>query len=155
VAERQRRTSVTVVSLPLDEVHLADTSAWSKARNNDKLTVSFDDAARRGLISTCELVALELLRSAQNRGRFEHQSDLLARLRACPIGAEQFERAREVQASLAARGHHRGVKPVDLLIAAAGEAAALPILHYDHDYDVIASVTGQPVRWLSAPGSLP
>lgn len=153
--ERRRRSAVTVVSFPLDEVHLADTSAWSKARNNDELTVSFDDAARRGLISTCELVALELLRSARNRQRFERQSELLARMGTCAIGAEQFERARQVQASLAARGHHRGVKPADLLIAAAGEAAGLPILHYDHDYDIIASVTGQAVRWLSPPGSLP
>jgi predicted nucleic acid-binding protein len=60
-----------------------------------------------------------------------------------------------VQAALAERGHHKGVKPADLLIAAAGEAAGLAILHYDHDYDIIASVTRQPVRWLSTRGSLP
>jgi hypothetical protein len=30
----------------------------------------------------------------------------------------------------------------------------VPIVHYDHDYDVIASVTGQPVRWAASPGSI-
>lgn len=156
MTERRRRAAVaTIVHFPLDEAHLADTSAWSKARNHDVLASSFDDAARRGLIATCDLVALELLRSARNLDRFGNQSELLANLTDCPIGVAEFQRAREVQAALAAGGHHRGVKPVDLLIAAAAEAAGLPILHYDHDYDVIASITQQPVRWLSARGSLP
>jgi len=28
------------------------------------------------------------------------------------------------------------------------------IVHYDQDYDLIASVTGQPARWVAARGSL-
>jgi predicted nucleic acid-binding protein len=156
MAERRRHTSgASVVGFPLDVPHLADTSAWSKARNHDALAALFDDAARGGLIATCDLVALELLRSARNHQRFERQNELLTNLPACPLGTAQFARAREMQASLAASGHHRGVKHSDLLIAAAGEAAGLPILHYDHDYDLIASVTKQPIRWLSARGSLP
>lgn len=140
--------------MPLRDPHLADTSAWSKARNEPALSTVFDDAARRGLIVTCELVALEILRSAQNNDRLLRQTALLANLKNCPIGADELVRAREVQAALAANGHQRGVKPVDLVIAAAAEAAALPILHYDHDYDIIAEVTGQPVRWLAERGSL-
>lgn len=37
----------------------------------------------------------------------------------------QLDRARAVPAELAAAGKHRGVKPTDLLIAAAAEAAEL------------------------------
>ena len=49
---------------------------------------------------------------------------------------------------------HRAVKHQDLLIAAAAEAAGLPVLHYDQDFERIAAVTGQPVEWLAPRGSL-
>jgi len=143
-----------VAAMPLREQHLADTSAWSKARNDTALAAQFDDAARRGLIASCDLVAIELLRSARNQDRFRQQSAMLGALRGCPIGEAEVRRAREVQAMLAEAGHHRGVKPPDLLIAAAAEAAELPVLHYDHDYDLIADVTGQPAVWVAARGSL-
>ena len=149
-----RESRDMVLEPSLRERHLVDTSAWSKARNDDRLAVVFDDAVRGGLIVTCDLVALELLRSARNMERFTHQSSLLGELTSVPVGAEQFVRAREVQSMLADEGHHRGVRPADLLIAAAAEAASLPLLHYDHDYDLVASVTGQPTRWLAPRGSL-
>ena len=59
-------------------------------------------------------------------------------------------------ACLTARGplHHRQVKLPDLLIAAAAELAALPVLHYDRDFEAIADVTGQPVRAIAPLGSL-
>ena len=36
----------------------------------------------------------------------------------------------------------------DLLVAASAEAAGLPVLHYDADFDLIAEVTGQPMQWV-------
>lgn len=154
MAKRRPREPVTnAVGFPLHTAHLADTSAWSKAHNDQAMAASFDDAVRAGLIATCDLVALELLRSARNPPRFAHQAKLLHNLRDCPIGAAHVKRARKVQTALASAGNLRGVKPADLLIAAAAEAAALPVLHYDHDYDLITSVTNQPMRWLSARGS--
>ncbi|RZS44561.1 hypothetical protein EV193_101437 [Herbihabitans rhizosphaerae] len=152
---RQRASHREIANLPLDEAHLADTSAWSKARNSPEIAPQFDDSTRRGMVATCDLVALELLRGAQNSERFAKQSRLLGVLRQCEIGAAELQRARQVQAELAAAGHQRGVKPADLLIAAAAEAAGLPVLHYDHDFDLIAGVTGQHARWLARPGSLP
>jgi predicted nucleic acid-binding protein len=58
--------------------------------------------------------------------------------------------------ALAERGplHHRQVPLPDLLVAAAAEHAELPILHYDRHFEVIAEVTGQPVRALAPLGSL-
>jgi predicted nucleic acid-binding protein len=141
--------------LPLAEPHLVDTSAWSRARNTPELARLFDDSVRRGMVATCDLVALELLRSPQNNDRFIRQSAMLASLRQCPTTATEIRRARQVQTDLAATGHQRGVKPADLLIAAAAEAAGLPILHHDHDYDLVAAVTGQRACWLAEPGSLP
>ena len=65
-------------------------------------------------------------------------------------------RALEVYEELAHRGalHHRAVKHPDLLIAAAAEAAGVAVLHYDEDYDRIAAITGQEVRWIAQRGSL-
>jgi predicted nucleic acid-binding protein len=47
-----------------------------------------------------------------------------------------------------------GIAPTDLLIAAAAEAAGIPVLHYDEDYDRIAAITGQDVQWLAPRGTL-
>ena len=41
-----------------------------------------------------------------------------------------------------------------LLIAAAAEAAGIGVRHYDEDYDRIAAIIGQQVRWLAPRGTL-
>ena len=48
----------------------------------------------------------------------------------------------------------RGRKVPDLLIAAAAEGASLTLLHYDHDFELIARVTGQSCQWVVPPGSI-
>lgn len=140
---------------PLGEAHLADTSVWSKVRAQPALADWFNAEVRAGRIVTCGVVVLELLRSARNTVSFRTQAEMLDVLDCCPDGAHQVARAREVQALLAEQGRHRGIPPADLLIAAAAEAAKVPVLHYDHDYDLIAEVSGQVVRWILPPGSLP
>lgn len=37
--------------------------------------------------------------------------------------------------------------PVDLVLAATAELQGLALLHHDRDFDIIARVTGQPLRW--------
>jgi len=51
--------------------------------------------------------------------------------------------------ALAVEGLHRTVKLGDLLIAAAAERAQLVVLHYDRDFDRIATITGQPTEWVA------
>jgi predicted nucleic acid-binding protein len=58
------------------------------------------------------------------------------------------DRAIEVQLLLADRGHHRAPSIPDLMIAAVAELAGLVVLHIDKDFDLIASITGQPVERL-------
>lgn len=48
-------------------------------------------------------------------------------------------------AELTTRGQHGSVGAIDLLIAATAEAHGLSLLHYDHDFDQIAAITGQPM----------
>jgi predicted nucleic acid-binding protein len=66
-----------------------------------------------------------------------------------------LDRAVDVQDVLAERNQQSGAKIADLLIAAAAESAGLVILHYDHDFDLIAGVTGQPTEWILPAGSVP
>ena len=71
-----------------------------------------------------------------------------------PLTDASFARALQVQGLLAVRAVHRGVSIPDLLVAAAAEAAGLVVLHYDADYELIASVTGQTVEWVVPRGSV-
>src|SRR5947208_2437707 len=102
------------------------------------------------------MVRLELLYGARNARDFISLRSELDALPSCPIGKEQWQRALAVYEKLAHEGglHHRSVRHPDLLIAAAAETGGLAVLHYDEDYDRIAAITAQQVRWLAPRGSL-
>jgi predicted nucleic acid-binding protein len=57
-----------------------------------------------------------------------------------------YDRADEVQQRLTETGRHRLAGPVDLLIAATAERERLIMLCDDRDFEVVAAVTGQPVK---------
>jgi len=136
---------------------LADTSAWVWTRAvGGEARAAFDEDVVDGEIATCDMVALELLYSARNATEFTSLRGELDALPNCPIGIGQWKRALEVYEQLARKGglHHRAVRHPDLLIAAAAEASGIPVLHYDEDYDRVAEITGQEVRWLAPRGSL-
>jgi predicted nucleic acid-binding protein len=138
-------------------VQLADTSAWVWTRAvGGELRVAFDKDLVEGQIATCDMARLELLYSARNAKEFTTLRSELDALPNCPIGVQQWARALEVYQQLAHQGglHHRAVRHPDLLIAAAAEAAGIPVLHYDEDYDRIADITGQDVSWLAPRGTL-
>jgi len=59
------------------------------------------------------------------------------------------DRCVEVQVLLADRGQHRAPSIPDLIVAATAELAGLIVLHFDKDFDLIATVTGQPVERLA------
>ena len=138
-------------------MELADTSAWVWTRAvGGKLRAAFDEKIIEGHIASCDMVRLELLYSAGNAAEFTSLRGELEALPNCPIRTEQWQRALELYEQLAHQGglHHRAVRHQDLLIAAAAEAAGIAVLHYDEDYDRIAAITGQDVRWLAPRGSL-
>jgi predicted nucleic acid-binding protein len=60
------------------------------------------------------------------------------------------DRAVAVLTTLAERGQHRAPSIPDLLIAATAELAGLTVLHVDEYFEIIATVTGQPVETFSA-----
>jgi predicted nucleic acid-binding protein len=141
-------------------VELADTTAWAWSRRrktHGELREDFNTLLVDGEIATCDMVRMELLHSARNADEFDELLEDLKALPECAIGEAEWKRALWVYGELAKQGgaHQRSVKHPDLLIAAAAEAAEVPVLHYDEDYERIAEITGQPHRWLAVKGSLP
>ena len=139
---------------PNTGVELADTSVWAHA--SKPALGWFGAALEDGRIAVCDMVAMEVLFSARDATDFDLTEQALL---ACPylaVEAADWTEARRVFRELAHRGplHHRQVKIPDLLIAAVAARHGMTLVHYDADFDVIASVTGQPVRWAAARGSL-
>lgn len=133
--------------------YLGDKSALARVHHDDvlhRLAAHY----LSGEIATCGVIDLEILhsvRSADDHRAIRSDRVLLPRV-ACDD--DVLERAIEVQELLAESGRHR--LPVnDLIIAAAAERAGLTVLHYNHDFEVIAEITGQPTEWVVPPGTVP
>jgi predicted nucleic acid-binding protein len=71
-----------------------------------------------------------------------------------PTYQADWNRVVEVMVMLSETGRHRSAKIPDLIIAAVAERSNLTILHYDRDFEIIASVTGQSVQAVVPLGSL-
>ena len=127
-------------------LYLIDTSGLFRILQ-EKLRQAWTDQLTAGVIAVCPVVELEFLYSARSL------ADRLAKRRLLrevfgwvPMSERVYERAEAVQQMLTETGKHRSARPVDLLIAATAERERLTVLCDDHDYKVVASVTGQPVK---------
>jgi predicted nucleic acid-binding protein len=136
-------------------VELADTSVWAR-KSHPTVGPWFEAAISAGEIAVCDMVALELLHSASTHATFERLEDSLDAMPWLRMGQSEWARSKEVYAKLSQQGQaaHRAVKHADLLIAAAAELAGVALVHYDRDYDLIVSITGQPARWVRPRGSI-
>lgn len=131
---------------------LVDTSAFAQTRVNESALAIFEQIAESHPIATCVPVMLEVLYSTRNKNEFERERGRFASLEWLDITREVSEFAVELQWGLTKRGQHRMPTP-DVMIAAAAAVHEVPLLHYDHDFDVIAEVTGQPTQWIVPRGS--
>ncbi len=106
----------------------------------------------RGLVRIATVTCLEVGYSARSG------PDLRSWMARPPLSSMPIEyltpviedRAVEVLELLADRGQHRAPSIPDLLVSATAELAGLTVLHVDKDFDVIATVTGQPMERLKA-----
>jgi predicted nucleic acid-binding protein len=133
-------------------VYLADKSALEQRRHHEDARKLLALLLGEGALATCHVIALEVLYSARNLADYEILRADMAALPWFPVTVDAMDRALEVQHALAQRGQHRVPLP-DLIIAATAELGDATVLHYDHDYDVIAGVTGQPTQWIVARGT--
>ena len=127
---------------------LIDTSALARLMRPGAEAFGWDQAAAAGLIAICPITELEFFYSARSPAdREQGIADMRSLLGWVPVHDRAFARAWEVQGELTSRGQHRSAGPVDLVLAATAELHGLALLHHDRDFDTIARVTGQPLRW--------
>ena len=127
-------------------LYLIDTSGLFRILQA-KLRQAWSDQLTAGVIAICPVVELEFLYSARSLAdRLEKQRLLRELFGWVPMSDRAYDRADEVQQRLTETGRHRSAGPVDLLIAATAERERLIILCDDRDFEVVAAVTGQPVK---------
>jgi predicted nucleic acid-binding protein len=104
-------------------------------------------------VSYSPISALEYRYSAANERDWNRLGEVLDGFVRVPIADADFQRADEVQRLLASAGL-KGRKPPVLIIAAQAERVGFIVVHYDRDFEHIASVTQQRTLWIAPPGSI-
>lgn len=136
------------------QLYLIDTSAQARFRHPAVRKVIAGLIVDRAA-ATCVTVDLEAGYSGRDladvRVIAERRKSLYVVL---PMTEVVAERARDVQIRMAARGQHRAAGVIDLVTAAVAEHYGAVILHYDADFEHIATVTGQSQNWIAPRGSL-
>jgi predicted nucleic acid-binding protein len=126
---------------------LIDKSALNRINEGDEEWLS---RIQRGLIRISTVTLLEVGFSTRNGANYR------STLSEPPVSLMPIEyltpaieaRAVDIQMVLADRGQHRAPSIPDLLIAATAELSKLTVLHVDKDFDLIATITNQPVERL-------
>jgi predicted nucleic acid-binding protein len=135
---------------------LVDKSALVRAAIHPEVGRLLAAYGRDGLLATCPLIDLEVLYSAKSPPEYAEIATLRAEaFTDLPLVPRIGSLARRTQARLAEVSQHRAAGVIDLLIAAVAEHYGATVMHYDADYEHIAAVTGQPMRWVARRGSLP
>ena len=132
---------------------VVDSSVLHRLGKSDQVDERVAQLRRSGDLRACPIVTLEMGYSARNHAEWQRIVGVQAATNSAPVTEAVMTRAMEIQGQLARRGHHRVSLP-DLIIAAAAEAVGVGVLHYDADYDVIATATGQFVEWVVERGTL-
>lgn len=142
----------------MSDTLLIDNSAWVRLSHPavpDERAAEVADAIEAGRIATCLPFLLEAGYSARSA---RDQEAVLAELAVLPhlqIDEQVEHLAVDAQRQLARMGHHR-MPPVDLLVAAIADRHGVGVLHYDHDYDLLAEKTDLRFQsvWLAPAGSV-
>src|SRR5215468_9279470 len=135
-------------------MELADTSAWTSRHRDPRVNAEFETLFAAGKLATTDPIEFELLFGARTPAQFDVMRVQFAGFPRARCTPDDWARAADVWSEFVRRGRHRQIPHFDLLVAAVAERAGLPVLHYDRHFELIAAVTGQPVRALAPLGSL-
>ena len=132
-------------------IELWDTSALIQATRDPAVAAGLREALANDEVAISEPILLEYLNGARNAAEYARFDETLRAVRLVSTMPDDWQRALEVHRMLAESGpgHQRSVRLVDLIVAAVAERHGYPIAHVDRDYDRIAGLTGQPVRWVA------
>ncbi len=130
-------------------LYLIDTSGLFRIFQSE-LQMAWSDHLSAGVIAICPIVELEFLYSARSLAdRLEKRQLIRDVFGWVPMYEGAYERAHDIQQALTEAGAHRSAGVVDLLIAATAERERLIVLCDDRDFQTVAAVTGQPVRFVT------
>jgi predicted nucleic acid-binding protein len=132
--------------------HVVDTSVL-KRLGRPEVRAVVEPLAAAGQLARPTICDLEVGYSARNASEWDQLIEDLDAFQGIETTATHVHRALQVQ-RLLAQSSQRGRKLPDLLVAAAAESLDLEVLHYDGDFDLIASVTGQGCSWVVPAGSI-
>jgi predicted nucleic acid-binding protein len=135
--------------------YLIDTSALIRLLRSPDILERWGGKVTDGSIATCSITEIELLYTARSHADRGRQEKLIRQMFSWVVMPDHaFEQAYQLQDALSEKGAHRSAGPVDLLTAVTAERHRLTLLHYDRDFERVAEVTGQPVRWIADPGTV-
>jgi predicted nucleic acid-binding protein len=98
---------------------------------------------------------MEILCTARGGEQFDELAANLSALREAPLTSSVSRAAESAMRTLAHRSAGTQRLPiVDYLLAAAAQETGAAVLHYDHDYDLLAETMTFESVWLAPPGSL-
>lgn len=121
---------------------LIDSSAWIeylRPKGSAKVKERVREIVRREEACSCGIVVVEVLRGAKTEKDWNILWESLTALRQLPLTDDVIERASQWGFMLDRKG--KTTSTTDLLIAAAAHKKA-KLLHLDHDFKMIAEVTG-------------
>lgn len=133
--------------MALGPLRLADKSAWEQARYDDSARNRLHDLREAKQLAVCVVSLSELLYSARNAAELSRVRLDLSTLPYLHLTEAAERQVEEILEGLAVRGEHRTPIP-DVMLAAIAHTNAAVVLHYDSDYERIASVTGQRDEWI-------
>ncbi len=137
---------------------LLDNSAWARLESSrldesraEEVLMWIEDAQ----VATCLPFLLEAGYSARSVRDRAIITGELAHLPHVEVGRDVERLALDAQRELTDIGHHR-LAPADVVIAACAHAAGMGVLHYDNDFDLLATRTSLSFKseWLAPPGML-
>ena len=135
--------------------YLADTSALARLRHQPVAAV-LGPLIEAGLVATCGVIEFELGWATRTPAEYSQlRADRDTGYEWLATHDEDWRRALDIQGALWRRGQIRAAGFPDLLVAAVAERERVTVLHYDADYDLIAHVTGQPMRWVVPRATVP
>jgi predicted nucleic acid-binding protein len=133
--------------------YLVDKSAYARLHLRP-VADRLDPIMLDGQVAVTGIGLIEILYSARTSKEFERDRQFLAFMPRVAVTERIIDRALDIQGLMVANGTHRAVGVPDLVLAACAEAYKLTILHYDADFDLIATVTEQATEWVVPSGTL-
>jgi predicted nucleic acid-binding protein len=138
------------------DLYLLDKSALARVALQPTVQAALERFDDIGTLATTAVIELEVGYSARTLAEFDSiAADRAVLYQELPLTRAVTDRARQVQRDLVRLGRHRGPGVSDLLIAATAELYGATVVHYDRDFDTIATITGQEVEWIVPAGSVP